>query len=304
MINLGKLTDFADGLRSYTVSMGATGNMCITGDDRQHAMNVMAKKLSDDMKKQGMPYKIVVLDLDDSFSEDMGTVFYAGAGKKPGSTLRYNPCQIPAGVDMQVWLSGLINIFCHSYGLLSKDRANLTKIIHQAYQYITASEGNYIASSANITFRSLSDSAFRLAEHNPDHDVIQRLAERIKTIADNPSVNIQEFIPNMFTAPGTYVIKFPEPALSANGFIAGTLLYRYFLQTAKYQNDIPTHFFITGGAESALVKKGPSVEPIFRPMYNYCTAYKIHIIASTAFISQISEHFLANTHLVLAEENE
>ncbi len=47
--------------------------------------------------------------------------------------MKYNPCKVPRGVDPQVWINVMIDIYCRAYGLLERGKQMLAETFYELY---------------------------------------------------------------------------------------------------------------------------------------------------------------------------
>ena len=48
--------------------------------------------------------------------------------------LKFNPCKIPRGVQPQLWIDGMIDVFCRAYGLLERGKQMMGETIYALYE--------------------------------------------------------------------------------------------------------------------------------------------------------------------------
>lgn len=103
------------------------------------AMRFVAELAQVKRKKTGKRMRIVCMDPKHDwrglarFVEPERFRFYS-LGNKYFHPIKINPCKIPRGVIPQVWIDGMIDIYCRAYGLLERGKQLMGETIYSLYE--------------------------------------------------------------------------------------------------------------------------------------------------------------------------
>lgn len=59
--------------------------------------------------------------------------FFSMGNPRSFSPIKLNVWKVPEGVDPQVWIDGIINIYCRAYGLLERGKQMIADIVYELY---------------------------------------------------------------------------------------------------------------------------------------------------------------------------
>lgn len=102
------------------------------------AMRFIAELAHVKRKKTGKRLRIVVMDPKQDwrglarFVEPERFNFYS-MGNPNFRPIKINPWKIPHGVWPQIWIDGIIDIYCRAYGLLERGKQMIAQIVYQLY---------------------------------------------------------------------------------------------------------------------------------------------------------------------------
>lgn len=156
----------------YRIDEAALMHGFFTGASRSGktvaAMRFVAEASKIRRKKTGKRLRIVVLDPKKDwrslarFVEPERFNFYS-MGNPNFHPIKLNPWKVPNGVNPQMWVDGIIDIYCRAYGLLERGKQMIADVVYELYN----KEGVFDAAdepdsaervselSANVNFKSI-----------------------------------------------------------------------------------------------------------------------------------------------------
>ena len=136
---------FENGYRTpydYKVDEGMLMHGYFTGASRSGktvaAMRFVAELTHVKRKKTGKPLRIVVMDPKQDwrglarFVEPERFNFYS-MGKTNLNPLHLNIWKVPLHVSPQIWIDGIIDIYCRAYGLLERGKQMIADVVYELY---------------------------------------------------------------------------------------------------------------------------------------------------------------------------
>lgn len=127
----------------YLIDESALMHGFFTGASRSGktvaAMRFIAELSHVRRKKTGKRFRIVVLDPKQDwralamYIEPERFNFYS-MGNPKFRPIHINPWKVPYGVQPQIWIDGLIDIYCRSYGLLERGKQMIADVVYGLYE--------------------------------------------------------------------------------------------------------------------------------------------------------------------------
>ena len=180
------------------------------------AMRFIAELSQVRRKKTGKRLRIVVLDPKQDwralarFVEPERFEFYS-LGNPDFRPVKINPWKVPYGVNPQIWIDGVINIYCRAYGLLERGKQMISDIVYKLYNECGVFEAwnnkeleNWKeiaqARSANVCFTAIYREMYNKMEAlesggrrmgNDQKDGYARLLERLSCFSNNRRYSIE-----------------------------------------------------------------------------------------------------------------
>lgn len=177
------------------------------------AMRFVAECAHIRRKKTGKRMRIVILDPKRDwrsiarFVEPERFNFYS-MGNADFHPIKLNPWKVPRGVNPQMWVDGIIDIYCRAYGLLERGKQMIADVVYELYQ----KEGVFAAAdepdsaekvaelSSRVNFRAIYNLMYnkKVALENPNNksgragndtrDAYARLIERLSAFGRDFSI--------------------------------------------------------------------------------------------------------------------
>ena len=138
--------DFRKGYRTpydYRIDESCLMHGYITGASRSGktvaAMRFIAELSNIRRSKTGKRLRIVAMDPKQDWRTlarfvDPDRFRFYSLGNKNFHSIKINPWKIPSGVWPQIWIDGVIDIYCRAYGLLERGKQMIADVVYELYE--------------------------------------------------------------------------------------------------------------------------------------------------------------------------
>lgn len=257
--------------------------------------------------------------------------FYSLANPK-FHAIKLNVWKIPYGVRPQLWVDGIIDIYCRAYGLLERGKQMIAEVVYSLYKkygvFDVLDEPNWEElvpeRSKNVCFKEIYEEMEKRRDQfcgngkggNDTKDAYARLLERLSAFAREYSIEHQLFglsdgigIDEMIGADDVTVIESKGLENTFKNFMFGAItdgFYKYaqvqkngFLSEDQYETVLvieEANEVLTGSDTASSKNDGASLsgESAFEVLLDQAAGFGLFIVAITQKISQMPSSLIAN----------
>ena len=306
------------------------------------AMRFVAELAHVKRKKTGKRLRIVVMDPKQDwrtlvrFVEPERFNFYS-MGNPYFHPVKINPWKVPKGVNPQIWIDGVIDIYCRSYGLLERGKQMIANVVYALYNekgvFDEANQDRIQELSAQVCFEDVyKRMEFEKANlENPNNkqgkagndtrDAYARLLERLSCFGRKYSIEHKLYGTSEGVGIDELIGKDDVTVLESKGlentfknFIFGTITSGFFKYAVAHDggflaDDQYETVLVIEEANEILIgsdkaKGGNDVslpgESQFEQILDQSAGYGLFVFAITQKISDMPTSVIANSGLVFA----
>ena len=309
------------------------------------AMRFIAELSKIRRKKTGKRLRIVVMDPKQDwrtlarFVEPERFNFYS-MGNPNFNPIHINPWKVPHGVNPQVWIDGVIDIYCRAYGLLERGKQMIADVVYELYKEngvfdVSGSDSESKDLVAELSSRVNFQSIYRRMEEKRDKltgagksgndtkDAYARLIERLSCFSREYSIESKLYgssegiaIDDLIGADEVTVLESKGLENTFKNFIFGVITSGFFKFALAHEggylaDDQYETVLVLEEANEVLTGNdcagtgggqnfGMSGQSEFEQILDQSAGYGLFIFAITQKIADMPSSVIANSGLVFA----
>lgn len=309
------------------------------------AMRFIAELSKIRRKKTGKRLRIVVMDPKQDwrtlarFVEPERFNFYS-MGNPNFNPIHINPWKVPHGVNPQVWIDGVIDIYCRAYGLLERGKQMIADVVYELYKEngvfdVSGSDSESKDLVAELSSRVNFQSIYRRMEEKRDKltgagksgndtkDAYARLIERLSCVSREYSIESKLYgssegiaIDDLIGADEVTVLESKGLENTFKNFIFGVITSGFFKFALAHEggylaDDQYETVLVLEEANEVLTGNdcagtgggqnfGMSGQSEFEQILDQSAGYGLFIFAITQKIADMPSSVIANSGLVFA----